>query len=147
MITKKPLVGDLIRGFVVGLLLVMFTGCEQKVTTATDIPVTSSSEEAIALFEKGREALDFGRTDDARTLFEEAISLDPDFALANRYRAFTAISAGDWRKYIDKAETVMEKASKGEDFLSSLLNIDEGARYLGELGIGTNYNIQKFTKK
>ena len=30
--------------------------------------------------------------------------------------------------------------------LTELLNTDAGSRYLGELGIGTNYGIQRFTK-
>ncbi len=37
-------------------------------------------------------------------------------------------------------------ASKNEDFLLKMLDTDEGARGLGELGIGTNYGIQRFTK-
>jgi aminopeptidase len=37
-------------------------------------------------------------------------------------------------------------ASKNEDFLLKMLDTDEGARTLGELGIGTNYGIQRFTK-
>jgi len=34
-------------------------------------------------------------------------------------------------------------AERGEEFLSSLLDADPGARYLGELGIGTNYGIPR----
>lgn len=41
---------------------------------------------------------------------------------------------------------VEAKAKKGEDFLHEILNTDEGVRYVGEFAIGTNYNIQKFTK-
>ena len=36
-------------------------------------------------------------------------------------------------------------AEKGEAFLLAQLNVDEGARYLGEFAIGTNYNIQDVT--
>ena len=39
-----------------------------------------------------------------------------------------------------------EQADKGQELLTSLLNTDDGSRILGELGIGTNYGIQKFTK-
>jgi len=41
---------------------------------------------------------------------------------------------------------VKEKANKGQELLTALLNTDVGARYLGEWGIGTNYHIQRFTK-
>lgn len=45
-----------------------------------------------------------------------------------------------------EGKAVKAHADKGEDFLRSLLEIDEGARYCGEFGIGTNYSIKKFTK-
>ncbi len=41
---------------------------------------------------------------------------------------------------------VSARAKKNEAFLLSMLDSDEGARYLGEFAIGTNYGIQRFTK-
>ena len=38
-------------------------------------------------------------------------------------------------------------AEQGEDFLIEMLDTDEGARRLGELGIGTNYGIATGTKE
>jgi aminopeptidase len=43
-------------------------------------------------------------------------------------------------------KVVKATAEKNEDFLLSMIDIDEGARYLGEFAIGTNYGIKKFTK-
>lgn len=37
-------------------------------------------------------------------------------------------------------------ASKGQDFLYSMLDTDAGSRFLGECAIGTNYGIQQFTR-
>ncbi|MBN1386396.1 aminopeptidase [Candidatus Woesearchaeota archaeon] len=37
-------------------------------------------------------------------------------------------------------------AAKNEGYLNSVLNTDKGARYLGELGIGVNFNIDRFIK-
>ena len=37
-------------------------------------------------------------------------------------------------------------ASKGKDFLLKMMDQDKGGRTLGELAIGTNYGITKFTK-
>ena len=48
--------------------------------------------------------------------------------------------------WFQDGKIVKEKATKGEEFLREVLNTDPGARYLGELGIGTNYAIQRFTK-
>jgi aminopeptidase len=49
--------------------------------------------------------------------------------------------------WFEDGRVVKEKATKNQDLLNSSLNTDEGARYLGELGIGTNYGITKFTKE
>jgi aminopeptidase len=38
-------------------------------------------------------------------------------------------------------------AERNEDYLLEMLDTDEGARRLGELGIGTNYGIDRFTKE
>ncbi|MFN2145668.1 MAG: aminopeptidase [Anaerolineales bacterium] len=43
-------------------------------------------------------------------------------------------------------KVVKATADKNEEFLLSQIDIDEGARYLGEFAIGTNYGIKKFTK-
>jgi aminopeptidase len=43
-------------------------------------------------------------------------------------------------------KVVNASADKNEGFLLAMLNSDEGARYLGEFAIGTNYGITKFTK-
>lgn len=40
-------------------------------------------------------------------------------------------------------KVVEASAEKGEEYLNALLDTDEGARYLGELGIGTNYGIPR----
>jgi aminopeptidase len=37
-------------------------------------------------------------------------------------------------------------ATKGLDFLMSMLDMDAGARFLGECAIGTNYDIQRYTR-
>jgi len=43
-------------------------------------------------------------------------------------------------------KVVEAHADKNEEFLLAMLDTDKGARYLGELGVGVNYGIQKFTK-
>ncbi len=43
-------------------------------------------------------------------------------------------------------KVVESSAEKGEEYLNAMLEADEGARYLGELGIGTNYGIPRATK-
>jgi aminopeptidase len=48
--------------------------------------------------------------------------------------------------YFEDGKVVKENAGKGQALLTTLLDSDEGSRYLGELGIGTNFQIQRFTK-
>jgi aminopeptidase len=64
--------------------------------------------------------------------------------------AYPAIYRGrevtDIELWFENGGVVREKASKGQDLLTSLLNTDPGARYVGEWGIGTNYAIARFTK-
>ena len=43
-------------------------------------------------------------------------------------------------------KVVKSKAKANEEFLNQMLNTDSGARRIGELGIGTNWGIQQFTR-
>lgn len=71
---------------------------------------------------------------------------------ANGWLRFKYPAIYDSREVIDielwfeDGKVVKETASKGQDLLTSLLNTDDGSRYIGEWGIGTNYGIQRFTK-
>ncbi|MCS1351767.1 aminopeptidase [Mechercharimyces sp. CAU 1602] len=46
----------------------------------------------------------------------------------------------------NQGKVVNATADKGEDFLLEALNTDDGARYLGELGIGCNHGITRQSK-
>jgi aminopeptidase len=52
----------------------------------------------------------------------------------------------DIELWFEEGKVVKERASKGQELLTALLDTDNGSRYLGEWGIGTNYGIQRFTK-
>jgi aminopeptidase len=54
--------------------------------------------------------------------------------------------SGIWFRFED-GKVVDARADRGEEFLVSVLDTDEGARRLGELGIGTNFAIQQGTKE
>lgn len=45
----------------------------------------------------------------------------------------------------ENGRIVEATATKNEDFLLKTLDTDDGARVLGELGIGTNYSVPEFT--
>lgn len=46
-----------------------------------------------------------------------------------------------------KGDVVEASAEKGEDYLKKMLSMDRGARRLGEIGIGTNYRIDRPTRE
>lgn len=79
-------------------------------------------------------------------------NLDADDGGVNgivRY-SFPAVYHGrevhDIELHFEKGRVVKASASKGEDFLLAMLDQDEGARGLGEIAIGTNYQITEYTK-
>ncbi len=51
------------------------------------------------------------------------------------------------RLRFESGKVVDASAERGEEFLIKLLDTDEGARRLGELGIGTNYGIDRGTRE
>ncbi|MFQ5943377.1 MAG: aminopeptidase [Anaerolineales bacterium] len=52
----------------------------------------------------------------------------------------------DVELHFEKGKVVKATAEKNEQFLQSVLEADDGARYLGEFAIGTNKNIDRFIK-
>jgi len=63
--------------------------------------------------------------------------------------SFPAVYSGrqveNVRLEFKKGVVVSETADKGRDFLTALLNTDKQARRIGEIAIGTNYNITRHT--
>lgn len=52
----------------------------------------------------------------------------------------------DIRLTFEKGKVVKAAAGKGEELLNQILKTDPGARFVGEIAVGTNYNIKKFTR-
>lgn len=63
---------------------------------------------------------------------------------------FPAIFQGreveDVRLRFEEGRVVEASAARGHDYLVSLLDMDEGARVLGEVAFGLNYEIDRFTR-
>lgn len=45
-----------------------------------------------------------------------------------------------------KGKVIKARARKNETYLTTMLDSDDGARFLGEFAVGTNYGIRRFTK-
>ena len=104
-------------------------GCEQvdkptastpgnaAATTTGKIAITTSSEEARKEFLAGRDLAERLRITDSIAHFDKAISLDPNFALAELNRANSSPTAKEFFDHLNKAVTLSAKASDGERML------------------------------
>ncbi|HEY0430419.1 MAG TPA: tetratricopeptide repeat protein, partial [Pyrinomonadaceae bacterium] len=81
------------------------------------IQVTTSSEEARKEFLAGRDLSEKLRITDSIAHFDKAISLDPNFALAELNRANVSPSAKEFFEHLKKAVALADKASDGERML------------------------------
>ena len=59
---------------------------------------------------------------------------------------YSGREAADVRLQFEDGKVVKATAGKGEDILHSLLEMDPGARYLGEVAFGLNYGISRFSR-
>jgi aminopeptidase len=80
------------------------------------------------------------------------IATSPVESSANGWVRFSYPAIYDGREvegvelWFEDGKVVKEQARKGQKLLEGLLATDAGSRFLGELGIGTNTAIRRFTK-
>jgi aminopeptidase len=65
------------------------------------------------------------------------------FTVPSSVSGFTVSGVELWFK---EGKVIKASAATGDQYLQNALEIDEGARFLGEIGIGTNYGIAQPTK-
>ncbi len=109
------------------LISAAMSGCNNEGTggksstaeTAADgkIPITTSSEEAKKEFLQGRDLAEKLKLQDSLEHYDKAISLDPNFALAELGRANASQTAKEFFDHLKKAVSLADKASEGEKFL------------------------------
>ncbi|MEE9133072.1 MAG: tetratricopeptide repeat protein, partial [Gemmatimonadota bacterium] len=86
-------------------------------SAVVEIPVTSTSDAAMADFTAGQHAMDMARPQDANELFEAAVEKDPTFGFAYLRAANTAASLEEFKTNLDLAAANMEGMSDGERVL------------------------------
>ena len=112
------------------IMPILMVGCG----ATGEIPITTSSEEARAVFLEAREMSEHLRTDEAREHFDKAIELDPDFAQAYLYRSFDFTSDEDLKNHLKRAVALIDKVSEGEQLLirqrkANILDNNLGERF------------------
>lgn len=81
-----------------------------------EVPITTSSKEALDLFLKGRDKLENFESSAAASLFDQAIKTDPGFAMAYLYRSQSGGGLNVFRQNLDKAVSLADKVSEGEKY-------------------------------
>ena len=84
---------------------------------AQEIPVTTTNDEAKALFLEGRTFFDNIRVEEARESFDKALREDPQFALGNVHRALVASTDTDFEQHLTKAVNNKDQVSDAERLL------------------------------
>ncbi len=46
----------------------------------------------------------------------------------------------------EREKVIKAMSAKGQELIEQLLETDEGTRYVGEIAVGTNYGIEKYTR-
>ena len=105
--------------------------------TAGKIPITTSSNEARALFLRARMLNETLKPHEAHSVFERAVAIDPNFAMAEYYLASTSPSAPESATHLARAIALADVVSPGERLmilgLQARTNADRArARQLAE---------------
>lgn len=100
--------------FTIYILLISIIVPFNLVAQNQEVPVTTSSKEALDLFMKGRDQQENIENVAATALFEQAIQKDPNFARAYLYLAQSGGGFNVYRQNLDKAVSLLDKVSEGE---------------------------------
>lgn len=90
------------------------------------VPITTSSDEARQLYLKARDLQEKLRATDARALYQKAVALDPNFALAH---VGLATTSGTFKEFMDattRAASLVPQVSKGERHI--VLGLESGLK-------------------
>ena len=90
------------------------SGNATAMATKGKIPVTTKSEEARKLYDRGLALADQVRFHDARQLLQQAAAKDPDFAMVHYQLALTSPSNKESLAHVDQAVALSGNASEGE---------------------------------
>jgi tetratricopeptide (TPR) repeat protein len=111
------------------------------------LPITTSSDEARNAFKEGRAYFENVHTVKAAEFFDQAIKLDPEFALAHLFRGLTNVGGFNVAEtHINKAVSLADKVTGGEKNLilyqQAVFNGDQVRQkmYLDNLIVAFPYN-------
>ena len=77
---------------------------------------------------------------------EDSIQGHIAFTYPAIYPAFGGQEVEGVELWFEEGRVVRATASRNEEYLLAMLDMDQGSRYIGELGLGNNYSIDRFIK-
>jgi len=108
------------------IAVTILIGLGATAEAADKVPVTTTSEDARALYVKGQDLADKLRATDAHEMFVKAVAKDKDFAMAYLAMAQSSGTAKDFFDALGHAVALAGKVSPGEKLL--ILSVDQGAK-------------------
>lgn len=109
---KRSVLISILLTFLFGSIGLFVAGCSSS--DDGKIPITTSSDKARALFVEGRDYSENLRGSRAISLFQDAIILDSNFALAHLNLSFLQTNTDNFFAYLERAESLADRLSKGE---------------------------------
>lgn len=115
-----------------------FASCKTQ-SPGNEIPVTTTSKEALKIFTDGRDKFENIEFIAAASLFDKAIQTDTNFAIAYLYRSQSGGEPEIFRQNLDKAVSLIDNVSDGEknEILYYLAQADDNGQkqkeYLDQL--------------
>jgi tetratricopeptide (TPR) repeat protein len=86
-------------------------------TVSTKVPVTTSSEQALALYNEAQTLIDNLHFTEARPILLQAVAADPNFAMAYVLMAGTSQTGAEFFAVVEKAQANAAGASDGEQLI------------------------------
>lgn len=77
---------------------------------------------------------------------EDSVEGHVSFSYPAIFPAFGGREVEGVRLWFEAGRVVKATAAKGEGYLLGMLDMDAGSRYVGEIGMGNNYRIDRFIK-
>lgn len=119
---KKP-IAYLMAAFLFVLMACQSPETKKVLYPENEVPVSTTSDEALQEFVTGLDIFDQGNALKARPFFDKALELDPNFVSAQMYRAFSSSSAKEWSTNRDKLLAMRDQANDGEKlYMDIILN-------------------------
>jgi len=111
----------ILRLLATACIILFLSGCDgtqqKEKEEATDIPITTKSDQALNTFNEARTLMDLGKIIDANQMFEKSLEYDPDFVLGYVNAANTSASVMELNQHLEKAKQSESEISEGEQIL------------------------------